>query len=629
VNNKKETDYTKLKYVLYARKSSADNESQVHSVPDQVKDCERLVKQKGLKGLSPDDIRTESKSAKTPGMRPEFDRMIDDIKSGRYDAIVCRHPDRLCRNMLEGGMIIDLLDQGKLKDIRFYSHDFSNDANGKMLLGMLFVFSKQYSDDLSAKITSSVENRWDEGKSGGQPKWGYDRNNQTGLYEPNEFFDIVKEAWTRRIKGDSYKVIVEFLMEKGYYRKTKLVRGKRVRQRNKILPSPNAVAKMLRDPFYYGVLLQTGQTVDLRAIVDDFKPMISEDQFNEVQTIAVGRTRDVHKKKRHEFKPLHRMVYCDECYGKTSDSNGNPMWMSVGKNKPGGSDHSVLSYECKNRECSRKPKSVRAYHIFNAIYDRLDKIEIKPEAFDEYQKRAESYTESKIISIKEDIASKSGARSHKKRELSQLSLGLARLTEDSPAYASVNSEVESLAAYIQDLDDDISELEAKIKNSSEIELNRTAFLNLIKSAADKMRAANVVEKDRLCRIMFSNLRIDDEMRVFFTWNEPFDVLIKLLKCDSGARERTRTSTPCGIGPSDQHVYHSITRALYTLYRFESGLAHILRVPKNIYDNKWSRVYSFPKCHWHFSPPRLAALVPQTIVSTIPSLAHYTPYIILF
>ena len=115
----------------------------------------------------------------------------------------------------------------------------------------------------------------------------------------------------------------------------------------------------------------------------------------------------------------------------------------------------MLSYECKNKICTRKPKSVRAYHVFNALYDRLDNIEINKYAFEHYQKRANSYTEAKIINIKEDIASKNGARSHKKGQLSQLSLGLARLSEDNPAYDSVNDEVESLAGEIQALDDDI------------------------------------------------------------------------------------------------------------------------------------------------------------------------------
>jgi len=84
--------------------------------------------------------------------------MLADIEAKKYDAILCWHPDRLCRNML---------DESVLRDIRFHSHQFSNDANGKMLLGMLFVFSKQYSDDLSAKVGRGMKGNFSEGKSSG------------------------------------------------------------------------------------------------------------------------------------------------------------------------------------------------------------------------------------------------------------------------------------------------------------------------------------------------------------------------------------------------------------------------------------------------------------------------------
>jgi hypothetical protein len=54
--------------------------------------------------------------------------------------------------MREGGEVIDMIDEDYIKDLKFVTHHFTPDANGKMLLGMAFVLSKQYSDDLSQKI---------------------------------------------------------------------------------------------------------------------------------------------------------------------------------------------------------------------------------------------------------------------------------------------------------------------------------------------------------------------------------------------------------------------------------------------------------------------------------------------
>lgn len=72
---------------------------------------------------------------------------------------------------------------------------------------MLFVFSKQYSDDLSSKVTRSVRDNFGEGKSSGAPKFGYDRSTEAGLYEPNGFFSLVQNAWQKRAQGKSVEAI--------------------------------------------------------------------------------------------------------------------------------------------------------------------------------------------------------------------------------------------------------------------------------------------------------------------------------------------------------------------------------------------------------------------------------------
>ena len=488
-------DITTLRYVLYARKSTSDEGNQVRSLRDQTNDCEKLAKSHNLNVV---DKLKESKSAKKPNQRPIFNQMIKDIEANKYDAILCWHPDRLCRNMLEGGQIINMIDEGVLKDIRFHSHQFSNDANGKMLLGMLFVFSKQYSDDLSAKVSRGVAGNLDEGKSSGSPKWGYDRE-PDGLYRPNDFFNLIQTAWYKRANGDTNATIVQYLLDNGYYRMTKLTRVNRTIR--KILPNEKTLSKIYRDPFYYGMLLQVDQTTNLCEIYD-FKPMINEEMFNQVQAMGYARNRDVNPKKRLEFKPLSRLVYCGVC--------NNTRWMLAGKNKPGGGDHHVLSYRCDNPGCKRDIKSVRAKYVFDGIYSLLDKFVLTDEAYERYSKRIDFFTDDKIVSIKQDIASKRGALAHKRGVLDDLSLGLGKIDSKSPAYAINEKRINELALECDNLDDEIIKLKEKIANPSKIKLTKEQFLNLIKTASDKMRAGSAIEKDRLARILFLNLRINNK-----------------------------------------------------------------------------------------------------------------------
>lgn len=505
-----------LRYVLYARKSTEDENRQVRSIDDQIRDCQKLAQDQGLKVVA---VLKESKSAKKPGQRQVFAQMLSDIEGGKYDAILCWHPDRLCRNMLEGGQIINMLDESVLKDIRFHSHQFSNDANGKMLLGMLFVFSKQYSDDLSDKVNRGVQGNLAEGKSAGTPKLGYTRDEVTAHYQPNEHFDAVKEAWRMRVDGESLVTITQYMLDRGVQRTTKNIKRQRV-----LRPTKSTVSNMFHDPFYYGVLVQSGQEVNLRELNSSFVPMIDEETYNAVQAMTYGRVKGMQDVKRKTFYPLHGFVFCDVC---RSDRH-----MVVGKNKTGSGKY-VLSYRCDNKTCIRSPRSLRAKYIFNSLYDRLDKLVLTDDAYERYSAEIDSHIGDKLEDIRGELQSKRGAVTHLTKQIKEQSLSLARHSETSPVYAVIIDEVSKLTIQRSELETSIKKLQEKVDRPSQIKLSKDEFLNLIKTAADKMRAGSAVEKDALCRILLLNLRVDNQKIASYHWREPFATLVKAIEVQSG------------------------------------------------------------------------------------------------
>lgn len=508
-------DLTKLRYVLYARKSTEDENRQTRSIGDQVADCKKLAADLGLNVVA---IVKETKSAKKPNQRPLFAQVLCDLESKKYDAILCWHPDRLCRNMLEGGLLIHMLDERVLQDIRFHSHQFSNDANGKMLLGMLFVFSKQYSDDLSDKVNRGVAGNLSEGKSGGTPKLGYTRNEVTGFYEPSEFYNAVKEAWRRRLEGQSVDAITQYLLQENVHRVTKRKQGGRI-----LRPSKSTIANMFHDPFYYGTLIQSGQSVDLCELYN-FQPIVTRDEYEQVQLLGYGRTNVHSTTKRTAYYPLRGFVYCAVC--------GSPVYMKVGKNKTGSGKY-VLSYRCDNKQCTRVPRSLRAKHIFNSIYEMLDKLELGDEAYASYSKALDGMTEEKLVAIKQDIHSKRGALAQLVKKINEIALGLGRLNPQSLAYKPNEVELERLSSERDDLQDKIDKLQQKVAQPARIRLDKDEFLNLMKTVADKMRAGSAAEKDALCRILFLNLHVDNEKVASYLWREPFATLVKATEIQDG------------------------------------------------------------------------------------------------
>ncbi|HOX10360.1 MAG TPA: recombinase family protein, partial [Candidatus Moranbacteria bacterium] len=92
----------KIKYFLYARKSSENEDRQVQSIDDQVNRLKQLARDLNL------DIKkiyTEAKSAKKPNNRPIFDEMMERIENGEANGILCWQINRLSRNPIDSGKI--------------------------------------------------------------------------------------------------------------------------------------------------------------------------------------------------------------------------------------------------------------------------------------------------------------------------------------------------------------------------------------------------------------------------------------------------------------------------------------------------------------------------------------------
>jgi len=75
-----------IKYIIYARKSSEDQDRQVQSIDNQVKILKELAQSLGLSII---DILTESKSAKDPDNRPVFESLLTRIQNQEAEGILC------------------------------------------------------------------------------------------------------------------------------------------------------------------------------------------------------------------------------------------------------------------------------------------------------------------------------------------------------------------------------------------------------------------------------------------------------------------------------------------------------------------------------------------------------------
>ncbi len=534
-DDENQVDFKSLKYVLYARKSTDDPQRQLRSIPDQIDECKKLAERLGLNII---DILEEKKSAKIPRRRPVFDSMIQAIEKGQYDAILAWHPDRLARNALEAGVLIEMVDEEIIQDLKFVTHHFSPDANGKMLLGMAFVLSKQYSDKLSQDVTRGVRRRHREGKT---PifKHGYLRD-ENGIYRPDgEKFDLIKDAWLMRANNQSLEEVAKYLNENNYFR---LIKGEKSKNYlAKQYMTTQKLSNMFKDPFYFGLLVQAKQEVDLCEMQEDFVAMISRDLYDKVQSLSLKRP-NPYKTKHENFYPLKQMIDCAYCGGN----------MVVGPSS--GRKENYLYYRCDTASCVRnttenKSKlrgdptkikaSIRAKIIFDFIYDFLkDGLKLTEKEYKEYYQGLKTLGDNELQKIRSQIASYQGQRRHLQTEIRRIALSLPRIRDDETVYQINKEELETNKRDLTQIEASMEKLKAKLVDKDDDELTLEEFLNISKNAAMTVKAGDAIVKDTICRIIFLNIAVDDEKVASYRLKEPFNTLLKSKTSQYGRGKRT-------------------------------------------------------------------------------------------
>src|ERR1035437_804282 len=136
-----------MKYILYCRKSSESEDRQEKSIDSQEHELLAIAQKQNLTVFK---ILKESKSAKKVG-RPVFAEMLSLLSSGKADGVLCWKLDRLSRNPIDTGYVQSLLQDGIIKNIKTFEHDYFPQDN---ILMMVFEMgmANQHIRDLSVNI---------------------------------------------------------------------------------------------------------------------------------------------------------------------------------------------------------------------------------------------------------------------------------------------------------------------------------------------------------------------------------------------------------------------------------------------------------------------------------------------
>lgn len=309
----------KVKYCLYARKSTESDEKQALSIESQVKEMLQIAEREGLEII---DIRRESHSAKDSGQRPVFKELLEDIRRGRFNGILTWAPDRLSRNAGDLGSLVDLMDQKLLFEIRTFGQYFKNSPNDKFLLMILCSQAKLENDNKSINVKRGLRTRCEMGLRPGPAVVGYinerhmDRKCQV-IIDPERgpiikkiFEKVAYEKWSGRKIFHWLKFELNF----------KSVTG------NKGLTLGN-IYQILQNPFYYGVFeypVKSGNWY-----MGKHTPLITKELFEQVQSQVKSQVLRTQEPKEFAFAKMMTCGLCgsgicaDEKFKKLKDGSVN------------------------------------------------------------------------------------------------------------------------------------------------------------------------------------------------------------------------------------------------------------------------------------------------------------------
>ena len=309
-----------MNYFIYCRKSQEAEDRQVLSLESQSDEVQRLVNSDP--NITIVDIFTEAYSAKSPG-RPIFNEMVKRIERGEAEGIIAWHPDRLARNSMDDGQIIYLLDQGKLKDLKFSNYSFESSSQGKFMLSIMFGQSKYYVDNLSENVKRGQRTKIKNGWRPGRAPIGYKHCAETNTLIPDGIhFKTIKRLFGWVLAGETCISEPHRRLRDQYGYRTpvhKFSGGNPL--------SRTQVDRIMANPFYAGCILWNGTLTE-----GAHQRVVSKADFKKVQAV-LGKPTETRKRK-HSF--TYRGVFkCGAC-GKTVTAER--------KTKPSGKQY--IYYHC-------------------------------------------------------------------------------------------------------------------------------------------------------------------------------------------------------------------------------------------------------------------------------------------
>jgi len=365
-----------MKYILYVRKSTEEDDRQVLSIEAQLVELQEYAAKEKLEIVA---SFQEAKTAKEPG-RIKFAEMLSLIERGKADGIISWHPDRLARNSVDGGKIIHFVDRGLIKSLKFPTFWFEATPQGLFMLNIAFGQSKYFVDNLRENVKRGLRQKIRNGVWPGWAPVGYLNNPKTrGIDVDSEKAPKVRKLF------EMYATGAYTLHSLANWCKEHDLRG----NLGKEIALSN-MQSILQNIFYIGLMKYGGEISE-----GQHEPLISKKLFDTCQVVMAKRGK-VHHVRKNDFAFLG-LLKCASC------------GCSITAEKQKGHNY----YRCtKKKGLCQEKHYLREEKLTEQITSYLQKVSLSSQdtekvlaALDTEQDKAREDAQAEVSVLKEQLAS--------------------------------------------------------------------------------------------------------------------------------------------------------------------------------------------------------------------------------
>lgn len=278
--------------------------------------------------------------------RPEFMRMVADMRAGEIDCIVVKDLSRLGRNYLEAGDYLEKI--FPFFGVRFiavtdgYDSINPNTADDGLIVPLKNLINEAYAKDMSKKISTAIDIKQRQGKFiGCRAAYGYMKSpeDKNLLIVDREVSHIVVRIFECKAEGMGNASIAKMLNEEGiaspmrYKYEKGLTKNKRYADS---LWNDGTIAAMIVNPVYIGDMEQGIQKEAMYMGLRKYKPqkseriyvegthepVVSRELYNKVQSLINERKQKLIES-RKKYSNIQRkenifkhIVFCGDCGGR-------------------------------------------------------------------------------------------------------------------------------------------------------------------------------------------------------------------------------------------------------------------------------------------------------------------------